>query len=235
MSVKTPNGLTDRQILKNIVLQGDTWGSIIASVQFDSIGKECIKEGHGYLYKNILPIGFLGLVDDIIGVTEAGMKAQQMNAFKMQKLQKKTLQFGPTKCKSMLVGKNTVNVINNELLVDSWKIEYKENIETGEDDLVESYVSQVPIGKTNEQEYLGFIISNKGDNMANIREIKKKSIGIIRKILNKLNSLHMRNYYFECSCSITFMNSMLSGSILYACDMYYNFNETELRQMERIE
>ena len=124
----------------------------------------------------------------------------------------------------MLVGKNTVNVINNELLVDSW---------IGEDDFVESYVGQVPIGKTNEQKYLGFIISNKGDNMANIREIKKKSIGIMRKIFNKLNSLYLRSYYFECS--ITFMDSMLRGSILYACDMYYNLKEAELRQIERIE
>ena len=31
------------------------------------------------------------------------------------------------------------------------------------------------------------------------------------------------------------MNSMLRGSILYACDMYYNLKETELRQIERIE
>ena len=49
MSVKTPSGLTDRQIVKNIVLQGDTWGSILASVQVDSIGKDCMKEGFGYL------------------------------------------------------------------------------------------------------------------------------------------------------------------------------------------
>ena len=40
MSVKTPYGLTERQVLKNIVLQGDTFGSILASVQVDSIGKE---------------------------------------------------------------------------------------------------------------------------------------------------------------------------------------------------
>ena len=81
MSVKTPNGLTERQILRNIVLQGDTWGSILASAQVETIGKECIAEGHCYLYKGILPVGFLALVDDIIGVTEAGMKAQMMNAF----------------------------------------------------------------------------------------------------------------------------------------------------------
>ena len=36
MAVKTPNGLTDRQTISNCVLQGDTWGSILASVQVDS-------------------------------------------------------------------------------------------------------------------------------------------------------------------------------------------------------
>ena len=41
MAVNTPSGLPERQILKNIVLQGDTWGSVLASVQVDSIGKEC--------------------------------------------------------------------------------------------------------------------------------------------------------------------------------------------------
>ena len=40
MAVNTPNGLTERQTLKNFVLQRDTFGSILASVQVDSIGKE---------------------------------------------------------------------------------------------------------------------------------------------------------------------------------------------------
>ena len=58
MSVKTPHGLTDRQALKDLVLQGDTWGSILASVQVDRIGRDCIEEGYGYLYKNSPKIGF---------------------------------------------------------------------------------------------------------------------------------------------------------------------------------
>ena len=47
------------------------------------------------------------------------------------------MQFGPSKCKSMLVGKDTRNVINNELFVDTWNVKYVENEDTGEDDLVE--------------------------------------------------------------------------------------------------
>ena len=45
----------------------------------DKIGQECLNSGHFYLYKNVLPIGFLGLVDDIVGVTTAGFKASQLN------------------------------------------------------------------------------------------------------------------------------------------------------------
>ena len=58
MAVKTLSGLTDRQVIKNCVLQGDTFGSILSSVQVDNIGKECIAEGHTYLYKDRLPADF---------------------------------------------------------------------------------------------------------------------------------------------------------------------------------
>ena len=56
MSVKTPSGLTKRQTIKNIVLQGDTFGSILASVQVDSIGKDVVNAGLGYQYKDSLDI-----------------------------------------------------------------------------------------------------------------------------------------------------------------------------------
>ena len=39
MAVNTPHGLTERQTIRNTVLQGDTFGSILASVQVDAIGK----------------------------------------------------------------------------------------------------------------------------------------------------------------------------------------------------
>ena len=233
MAVKTPSGLTERQIIRNCVLQGDTFGSILASVQVDSIGKECVAAGHTYLYKDELSLGFLGLVDDIIGVTEAGVKAQNMNTFINLKTAEKTLQFGPTKCKTMLVGKNVKNVINSGLLVDEWSADYVENIHTGEAELVEKYSGQTEIEKVTEQKYLGFVLSSTGDNMANIRAIKKKSIGVVRKTLNELDGLHLKEYYFECS--IVMMNVMIRSSILYASDMYYQLKETELRQLERIE
>ena len=109
MAVKTNNGLTERQSLKDIVLQGDTWGSLLASVQVDSIGKECQDRGYGYMYKDSLFVSILGMVDDMLGITEAGYKAQQMNTFMNVKTAEKTLQSGPKKCS------------------DRWTVQYEDN------------------------------------------------------------------------------------------------------------
>ena len=69
--------------------------------------------------------------------------------------------------------------------------------------------------------------------MANINQVKKKSIGTIRTIFNKLKSLNLKQYYFESA--LLLMNVILRPSILYAADMYYDLKEGELRQLERIE
>jgi hypothetical protein len=127
-----------------------------------------IQSGYGYLYilyKDSLPVGMLGWV------TEVGYKAQMMNPFINVKTAEKCLQFGVKKCKSMLVGKNFENIVDSTLCVDKWTVEHKENLETGDTDLVETYSGQVEIGKCQEQKYLGFILSSSGDNMVNIRAI----------------------------------------------------------------
>ena len=63
--------------------------------------------------------------------------------------------------------------------------------------------------------------------------MKKKSIWIIRKIFIRLDSLHLKNYYFECG--IIFLNVFLRSSILYASETYYNMTESQIRELERIE
>ena len=175
----------------------------------------------------------LGLVDDIIGVSESGYKAVQLNALINEKTAVKCLQFGVKKCKSMFVGVNKEQFLNSDLYVDKWAVDYKEDNQTGEEELLETFVGENILEKTNEQKYLGFVLSAIGDNMANINSIKKKSIGNIKKIMNKLNSLNLMNYYFECS--LVFLKVMLRPGNLYASKTYYCFSEMQIRHIERIE
>ena len=55
----------------------------MASNQVDSFGKQLITEEPEYIYKykGYIPIGVLGMVDDLAGVSESGMKAVQLNSF----------------------------------------------------------------------------------------------------------------------------------------------------------
>ena len=94
----------------------------------------------------------------------------------------------------MLIGKDLENTLYSDLTVDKWNVSYKDDPGTGENELVETYDGQTPIQRTEEQKYLGLVLSSKGDN---ITHMKKKSMGIIRRIFNRLNSLNLQKYYFE--------------------------------------
>ena len=182
MAVNTPNGLTERQNLSNVLLQGDTWSSMLASIQVDNICKEIESLNYGYQYKGVLPVSVLAMVDDMIAVTNAGYRAQQMNVVMNVKSAEKRLQFGVSKCKSMLIGKNSEQAINNPIFVDKWKVEYQK-VNQNEDKLVETFEGDIEMEKTEQQKYLGFILSSKGDNMKNIREMQNKSVWILSALI----------------------------------------------------
>ena len=118
--------------------------------------------------------------------------------------------------------------------MDKWKVSYRENPENNHSvELMETFHGLSEIEEVKSQTYLGFVISSTGDNMAHIKFVKQKAIGVIRKISAKLVSLNLQKYYFECSMIL--LNAILRPSILYACDMMYNMKEREIRQIERIE
>ena len=231
MAVKTPEGITERQKITSSTFQGENWAALLASNQVDTIAKACMREKLFYLYKNKLPISNLSIIDDIICVTEPGVMAAIMNSFMNIKSADKFLQFGQKKCKYMMINKKHCEDLSGQLFVDKWKethISYQQGYK-----MVEFYDGTMNMEKVNEFKYLGFTISNEGNNLSNIREIKKKSIGVLSKILMKLRSLNFGKYYFECSMILK--NMILRPTILYGCESYYNLKESEVRQLERIE
>ena len=66
--------------------------------------------------------------------------------------------------------------------VDKWSVEHVEDQTTENTNFLERYEGQVEIEMCSDQKYLGFIISSLGDNLVNIRAVRNKSYGIIRKI-----------------------------------------------------
>ena len=110
--LKTPHGLSKAYPLTNRTMQGDTWACAMASAEVDSFGKEMIIEEPSFMYKymGVVAVPLLGQVDDLIGVAEAGHTTRQLNLFVNVKTADKNLQFGPEKCKTMMVSKRKVLV-----------------------------------------------------------------------------------------------------------------------------
>ena len=70
----------------------------------------------------------------------------------------------------MLISKDSTGVLESDLMVDSWEASYEEDENTGVLSLKENYKGLTKIEKTTKQMYLGFVISDSKDNVANIEE-----------------------------------------------------------------
>ena len=229
MNVKTPHGTSQSYTLTDRIMQGDTWAPAMASAQVDSFGKQMIEEEPSFMFmfKDVVPIPLLGQVDDLIGVAEAGVKTHQLNAFVNVKTANKDLQFGEDKCKYMIVSKKKPeSFLHPNIKVDQWKVEHMKN-----NNVIDHFVGKTNIKEEKSLMYLGHMLSQNGDNMPNIINIRNKSIGTQKKILNLIEP--MGPYRFEGA--IIYVLSLLRNSILYASETMCNIKEKELRAVENIE
>ena len=83
VKVKTPQGLTEKVMLDEVVLQREVWGPILASNQVDTFGREMLEENYSFIfkYKRYIPIPLLGLIDDTIWVNLASHQDVEINSY----------------------------------------------------------------------------------------------------------------------------------------------------------
>ena len=73
------------------------------------------------LYRNSISVNILGMIDDLAGISTEGPNTTKLDAFINTKSGEKNLQFGISKCSSMVIGKPNVNKIKNVVKVEVWK------------------------------------------------------------------------------------------------------------------
>ena len=228
VKIKTPFGLTAENKFSKLVLQGDTWGPLMASNQVDKFGKQMLEEEPDYLYeyKGYVPVGVLGMIDDLAGVSESGVKAVQLNSFLNVKTAEKCLQFGIDKCKTLNISHKSAKSSASELYIDHWSVKHDK-----EGHLREQFKGKEKIENVSDQKYLGFTISEDGSNKKNIEAKQKRSIGIIKVIQFLVQGLGK----YTLECGMIHLNSLLRSSISFAAKTMYNIKESDFRQLKQIE
>ena len=122
--------------MSEIIMQGTVWGSLFCTVSIDQLGKQAYTNTD-ILYKyNGVPIPPLGMVDDILTVTnvENTLEIKQMvNTF----IESKKLRLSHKKCVRIHVGK-------------------------GHENCPALNVHESPMNETDKEKYLGDIMSKRG-------------------------------------------------------------------------
>ena len=162
----------------------------------DTFGKECIRESKLlYTYKDEVGVPPLGMVDDVLTVSRCGVEAVEMNAFLNQKTRIKKLQFGPDKCHQLHVGEHRMTC--PDLYLDEWKLQKKDELMTGIENLVDVQTSDHKIELKFDDKYPGNTFSVDGKNIKNIAARVSKAQGIIKLLKNIFEEMSFGNFIIE--------------------------------------
>ena len=232
VAVMTPNGLSRRETFEDIVMQGDVLAPLISSLQVDTMGKECLSENkHIYMFKDSVPVGPLGMVDDLLTISECGFKTNLVNQFINVKTGTKRLQFGASKCIQMHIGKTKSEHLCKDLFVGGWEVEVATDPVTGVCTQEDVFIGDQKMECKSEQLYLGDLLSADGTHTKNVQLRSNKGIGIINQIMQILETTYFGKYHFEVA--MVLRDSLFLSSVLLNSEAWVNYTDKDIRILEK--
>ena len=191
-------------------MQGTVLTSLKCSVQIDSLGKDCLKnqknQNNLYKYLDVVPIPPLSMVDDILTVTETGVKSIKMNAAVQSKVDVKKLKLGNSKCFQMNIGDK------NDITFPKLKVHDTE------------------MTNSSREKYLGDILTTDCKIDETINERYKKGIGMVNQIMSILKEISFGPYFFEMA--LLFRSSMLLNGILFSSEALIGIRDKHIEMLE---
>ena len=234
IAVKTPAGRTNREDIYNVITQGDVFGPILCSNLVDTFGRECLKDGkYTYSYRGEVDIPPLGMIDDLLCVTECGPRSSMMSGFINCKTNSKKLMFEIEKCKKLHVGQTVMDFKCQDLFLDKWTEVAIRGEEAKDIVYQDVFEGEEMIEQKEEEKYLGDVISVDGKNIKNIKMRIKKGKGIVNRILTMIDGIGFGKQYFKIG--IILRNSLLVSSMLNNSEAWYNVTSSELDLLETID
>ena len=188
IAIKTPNGMTQRKSITNIIMQGTVWGSLFCTATMDKLGKlKYSDETMLYKYKGKVGVPALEMVDDIADVQKCGTNAVKSNAVVNAFVEHKKLTLSGTKCSKIHCGKAT-------RLCPDLKV-HKETMHASE-----------------EERYLGDQITKNAKHAQTVSKRRAKAYGIISDIMQILDTIGDRTRKIKVGLQLRqawFINALL--------------------------
>ena len=188
VAVKTPNGLSERIDIHNVVMQGSVWGSIMCTTTMDKLGQVAYENPELlYMYKGVVAVPPICMVDDILSLQKCSESSKinaVINAF--VELKKLTLSF--TKCNRIHIGKQVGSCPDLK-------------------------VHDAQMNDSNQEKYLGDLVNKTGNIKATVADRVAKGHGIVSEIKAILNEVPLGKYKLEMGLQLR--QAMLLNGLLY--------------------
>lgn len=228
--VKIDEGVSEEFFLEENILQGDTWGPAIATVQMDTIPSQWEDDDTNVknMYRDEVSVNILGMVDDLIGISNEGIETIKLNAYINSKSAEKNLQFGITKCKKMVIGKKNKSDLISEVKIDQWEQSYDNS-----GNLLEEYKGKIAIENVDKHKYLGIWLESNGSNNETFKERRNKLLPEITVIHDKLKDMKLGKFHVQTALQLR--ESILMGKLLYGTEVMFNIGNDNMKVINQID
>ena len=160
------------------------------------------------MYKGIVGIPTLAMVDDLAKISECGVDSVKDNSFINARIEQDKQLFNCTKCHQMHVGKSSKFC-----------------------PLLRAHLMEIDI--VTEEKYVGDIVSNDGKHTKNVQARRSKGIGMCNEIITILDNLYLGQYHFQIA--LLLRQAMLLSVLLFNADTWLRLSKDDLRKLESID
>ena len=188
-------------------MQGTVWGSLLCTSTVDGLGKQCYKTPEIlYHYKGV-PIPPLGMVDDVVCVSNVD-KTQKMNEVINTFIERKKLKLSKDKCFQIHVGK-------------------------GHNNCPQLKVHNSVMKEADSEKYLGDTIDKNGTIQSTIESRKSKGHGIVSEIMAIINEIPLGKHKIDVAMKLR--EVMLLNGILYNSEAWHGVTKKHVKTLEAID
>ena len=213
IAVKTQEGKSDRVNIKNIIMQGTVWGSLLCTGTMDKLGQLVYKNPDlVYKYKGVVETPSLGMVDDILSIQKCSNDTVKMNAVINSFVEGKKLKLSGKKC-------HRIHVQNKKTKNHPKCKDLK--------------VHEEPMKNSTQEKYLGDVINSNGTIRETIEDRKNKGFGIVNEIIALLDEIPLGRFKMEIGLKLR--QAMLLNGMLYNSEAWHSLGETETKMLETID
>ena len=209
IAIKTPNGTTTRKDIKNIIMQGTVFGSIICTSVMDKLAKIFYKDPDlVYKYKNQVEVPVLGMVDDILCVSRCSSKTVISNATVNTFMELNKLTLSAEKCSKIHIGKKCNQCPQLKVHENQMKDSHKEK-------------------------YLGDFINEKGTIKDTIDNRIAKAWSYVSEIGALLSEFPFGNKKIQVGLMLR--EAMFLNGVLHSCEAWHGLGMTHIAQIELVD